>query len=153
MLTRLEQSDPEFSFELISYSEEKEITRCLDDGSCTVALDYSSTDNQPSFSSGRSLMGTERVALPILDDPVLSATIPQYGQAVLQSFIVCAFWIVGVFGMFVLFALFVTGFEKFAKPVRADVRTLALSVQNKESLDLFEKPEEDIVYAGIRKSN
>ena len=35
----------------------------------------------------------------------------------------------------------------------ADVRTTALSVANKKSIELLTPPEEDIVYAAIRKSN
>ena len=118
-----------------------------------MALDYSGGSDASIQTSRRQLSNNEVVSLPILDDPVLTGTLPQYGQAVLQAYIVFAYWFVGIFAYFVLFTLFITGFEKFAKPIRADVRTTSLNLQNKEQLDLFEKPEEDIVYAGIRKSN
>ena len=93
------------------------------------------------------------IPLPILDDPVLSCTLPQYGQEVIQSFVVTGFWIVGVFAYFALFALFVTRAEKFEKPERADVRNSELILTNKQSVELFTPPEEDLVYGGIRKSN
>jgi len=67
--------------------------------------------------------------------------------------VVVAFWVVGVLAYFVIFGLFFTKAEKFAKPVRADVRTTALSLANQDSIELFAPPEEDVVYAGIRKSN
>ena len=66
---------------------------------------------------------------------------------------VAAFWFVGVFAYFVIFALFITSMEKFKKPVRADVRTTPLKASSKEAVALFAPPEEDIVYAGIRKVN
>lgn len=67
--------------------------------------------------------------------------------------VVCAFWFVGVFAYFVIFLLFLTSNEKVKKPIRADVRTTPLSMSNKESVDLFAPPEEDIVYVGIRRAN
>ena len=70
-----------------------------------------------------------------------------------QSFLVFVYWFVGVFAYFLIFILFITSFEKCRKPVRADVRTTALSIKNKKSVALFAPPEEDVVYAGIRKAN
>ena len=93
------------------------------------------------------------IELPILDDSVLSITLPQYGQAMIQTVVVAAFWFVGVFAYFVIFALFITSMEKFKKPVRADVRTTPLKASSKEAVALFAPPEEDVVYAGIRKAN
>ena len=78
---------------------------------------------------------------------------PQYKQVIVQSIVVFAFWFVGIFAYFVIFVLFITSFEKCKKPVRADVRTTALSMSNEKSVALFAPPEEDIVYAGIRKAN
>ena len=97
--------------------------------------------------------GHTSIDLPILDDPALACTLPQYGQVVIQSVYVFASWLAGCFAYFVIFALLITRFEKCNKPERADIRTTPLSVSNPNSIGLFEPPEEDIVYAGIRKSN
>ena len=77
---------------------------------------------------------------------------PKYDQAITQTIVVVAYWI-AIFAFFVISALYVAKAEKFAKPVRADVRTTPLSAIDKDSIELFAKPEEDIVYAAIRKSN
>ncbi len=69
------------------------------------------------------------ISLPILDDPALSCTLPKYDQVITQTIVVVAFWAV-VFAFFVILAFYVAKAEKFAKPVRADVRTTALSVIN-----------------------
>ena len=71
----------------------------------------------------------------------------------MQSIIVAAFWVVGVFAYLIIFTLFVTRCEKCNKPVRADVRITPLSLTNKDSIELFSSPEEDIIYAGMRKSS
>lgn len=62
---------------------------------------------------------------------------PQYGQAFMQSLVVFAFWVVGIYGLFVLFFLLVTSPEKFAKPERADVRLTPLTIQSKSAIELF----------------
>ena len=98
-----------------------QITDCLKNGTCLASLSYQDGDTSNYAQS---------VELPILDDPLLSCTIPQYGQAVMQSVFVTAFWFTGVFAYLVIFALLVTRFEKCNKPIRADVRTTALLVGN-----------------------
>ena len=60
---------------------------------------------------------------------------------------------VGVFAYFTAFGLLITRNDCCQKPERADVRTTALSMKNKDSIELFTNPEEDIIYAGIRKAN
>ena len=137
-LGHLEKIDNQFSFELQSFSSEVDLVNCLATGSCLASLDYSykgkiQSDLRRRLDSGTEILqsstGAEVLPLPILDDPVLSVTMPQYGQAFIQSVVVFAFWVVGIYGLFVLFFLLVTSPEKFSKPERADVRTTPLMIQ------------------------
>ena len=71
----------------------------------------------------------------------------------LQTIFVTLCWLSGAFAYFLIFFLFITSFEKCEKPTRADVRATPLHVSDPKSIEPFQSPEEDIVYAGIRKSN
>ena len=137
---------PDVEFELFKCQKQEEIAKCLNNGTCSASLDYGVSLPEKQFSSAYN------ISLPILDDPALSVTMPKYDQAITQTIVVVAYWI-AIFAFFVISALYVAKAEKFAKPVRADVRTTPLSVIDKDSIEIFTKPEEDIVYAAIRKSN
>ena len=149
-MIQLQRTDEKFSFELVSYDDHAQISSCLTDGSCLAAIDYNYLDT---LGSNSLTSTTDLFRLPILDDPVLTITLPQYGQAMVQSILVASYWFVGVFAYFVIFILFITSREKFRKPIRADIRTTPLSIKNRQSVALFAPPEEDVVYAGIRKAN
>ena len=122
LFTQFEESEDGFSYELVEKASETEIRACLTDGSCMAAANYGELyvqENQEGYDS---------ISLPILDDPVLSVTLPQYGQVVGQSIYVVVQWLAGCFAYFVIFALLITRCEKCKKPERADIRTTPLSV-------------------------
>ena len=150
LLGHLERKDRDLVFELVNYNSEEEIQACLADGTCLATLDYSGWTSRR---VSRALAVTESIALPVLDDPVLNCTLPQYGFALMSAVYSAAFWVCGVLGYFIIFIIFITRAEKFQKPIRADIRTSELKLNNTDSVDLFAEPEEDVVYGAIRKGN
>ena len=143
------EDDSDFDFDTKSLSSEAEVQSCLDSGECSAILNYSYEEH----SSGRMLAQDSVVDLPILDDPALACTLPQYGQAFLQSLHILFYWFIGIFFYFIVFAYLFTGCKKYKKPLKTDAKSSQLYVEEDTSLDLFAKPEEDVVYSAVRKSN
>ena len=75
LFTQLNKMDEDFQFELVSYSNESEIRECLQDGSCLASLKYSDEEALVKEQKDTSDL-YKSIALPILDDPVISCTIP-----------------------------------------------------------------------------
>jgi len=66
------------------------------------------------------------VALPILDDPVLHITVPQYRYNLFNVFMITAYWFVSIFaGLGLVVTLFLRS-DVLSKPIRQDVRQTAL---------------------------
>ena len=59
---------PSFQYELVTYESQDAINACLRDGTCLASFNYED-DLQPDANA-------EQIELPILDDPVLSLTVP-----------------------------------------------------------------------------
>ena len=136
MLGELSTSDPDFAFELVDYNSEEQIEMCLTQGTCAASLDYSDTD--AGFDGTHQFLSdVDSVALPILDDPALVCTLPQYDYAMKSTLMVAAFWVVGVYAFFVIFALFVSRLTKLEKPFRADARTTS-AIIDQDGVELFE---------------
>ena len=83
LFKQLESTDKakekDINFELKEYTDIKQIQECLSVGSCIAALDYDYHANKSiNNRSQRQLQSdaTETILLPILDDPVLSITLP-----------------------------------------------------------------------------
>ena len=95
----------------------------------------------------------DSVALPILDDPVLNCSLPSYNKLLMQSYFILLCWFACPLGLFILAGIILFRGEKFQKPVRTDARISALATNQPSAIELFAPPEEDLIYAGIRKGN
>ena len=77
LLARIE-NEGDFQFQLVSYQSLAEIEACLQDGTCVAAIDYE-YNGKGDVQLEDSVTNSERIPLSILDDPVLTCTLPQYG--------------------------------------------------------------------------
>ena len=114
------EDDSDFDFDTKSLSSEAEVESCLDSGECSAILCY---NHEEEHNSGRMLAQDSVVDLPILDDPALACTLPQYGQAFVQSLNLFFYWFIGIFFYFIVFAYLFTGCKKYKKPLKSDARS------------------------------
>ena len=79
MFEHMAQDVEDFSYELVNFTSEQEIKACLQSGKCLASLTYQTEPKGPitrelADDEGGSLPSS--LPLPILDDPVITATIP-----------------------------------------------------------------------------
>lgn len=76
MFEHMAQDVQDFSYELVNFTSEQEIKACLQSGKCLASLTYQTEPKGPITRELADEASLPSLSLPILDDPVITATIP-----------------------------------------------------------------------------
>lgn len=90
------------------------------------------------------------VDLPILDDPMLMLSKPNFSSMVLNSLYTYVLWF-NLPALFLLFLMTATRSDYFSKPEKFNVRQSGLKVETKTRQPAIRKNYEDYVYGGLRR--